>query len=121
MHFTNLFALIAACVVTTVHAAGNFGASCDKIGTLVTGTDLVAYCKKRDGSSAYSQLDMNKCIANYGGSLACASNGNFGKSCSNCQVVSGTTFRCTCKPGSTTTTINLNNCIANQDGVLACA
>lgn len=73
MRFTSILTLAAASSITTVQAAGNFGASCKDIATLVGGTDLVASCRKSNGSYVYAQLDMNKCVANYGGHLACAS------------------------------------------------
>ncbi|KAB5589144.1 hypothetical protein CTheo_7416 [Ceratobasidium theobromae] len=73
MRFTSILTLAAASAITTVQAAGNFGASCKDIATLVGGTDLVASCRKSNGSYVYAQLDMNKCVANYGGHLACAS------------------------------------------------
>ncbi|KAG8688920.1 hypothetical protein FRC08_011189 [Ceratobasidium sp. 394] len=122
MYFQKIFLIsaLAAISANPVHAGGGFSGSCKN--WYVSGYTLHANCGDGHGGYRDTSKDLNQCIANYGGNLACATNGGFGGSCSGCEVVTGTYMKCHCGPGpNNTPTIDLNACIANYGGNLACA
>ncbi|QRW02750.1 CVNH domain protein [Ceratobasidium sp. AG-Ba] len=117
---TTLITVLGAISVTPVIAGGGFSASCS--GASVSGTTLTANCGNGNGGSRWSSIDLNQCIANYGGNLVCAKNGGFGGSCSECEIRTGVYMICGCSGGSNPTPIiDLDNCVANYGGNLACA
>ncbi|KAB5588684.1 hypothetical protein CTheo_7877 [Ceratobasidium theobromae] len=96
--------------------ADNYGASCSA--TKLQGNNIMsATCASISGSLVTSSLDLNTCIVNNSGSLACQQNGNYAASCTSCYV-SGTILVCTCDGRKST--INLINCVSNTDGKLTC-
>ncbi|KAG9124072.1 hypothetical protein FRC07_012968 [Ceratobasidium sp. 392] len=122
MHFSRLTVasalfLLAAPVVI---AGGGFSHSCPSF--YMRGNNMLyAKCGNGHGGHKDTSIDLNKCIANYNGNLACAKNGGYGGSCSGCLIHTGTYMRCHCGPHNGTPTIDLNSCVANYDGNLACA
>ncbi|KAG8748830.1 hypothetical protein FRC12_013763 [Ceratobasidium sp. 428] len=119
MYFLGLTALFFL-ATSGVRAGGGFSASCRNF-YMETKTKLVASCGDGRGGSRDTSIDLNRCIANYGGNLACATNGGYGGSCSDCLIRTGTYMRCHCGPNNGTPTIDLNDCVANYGGNLACA
>ncbi|KAF8609768.1 Cyanovirin-N [Ceratobasidium sp. AG-I] len=120
MYFSNLlaafgFSLFAA---VSVSAGGGFSASCSNY--YVSGYTLTATCGNGSGGTKTTSIDLNRCIANYNGNLACAANGGFGGSCSGCGIRTGAYMICGCRP-SGTPIIDLDSCVANYGGNLACA
>ncbi|KAH7911160.1 Cyanovirin-N [Hygrophoropsis aurantiaca] len=122
MQFTYLQLIASSLLVfgtSTVIAANGFAASCNNY--YVTGTDLFADCLNADSSQRVAtQVDLNYCLANNGGTLVCSEGGSYSYSCSNCELASGTYFQCACNAGSGTTGIDLNNCVGNSNGGLYC-
>lgn len=71
MRFTGT-TLLAFASIATVQAAGYFGDTCHDW-HIRDNTFLDAYqCGDGHGGYKNSELDLNQCIANYGGKLACA-------------------------------------------------
>ena len=69
-----LFVLVATVFFFTVGvlADGNFSGSCRNVG--VSGTTLNAECKNSKKVYVKTSINLNKCLANYSGKLACAAN-----------------------------------------------
>ncbi|KAG8736917.1 hypothetical protein FRC12_017364 [Ceratobasidium sp. 428] len=124
------------------NAWGGFHTSCTHIN--VSGTLLSARCKNPAGKEHPTSIDLNKCLANYNGFLACARNfnGQYSHSCRNCGVPLMTQYmyECKCAPQYANDAINLSaksistavapsltflqtldECVANYGGNLACA
>jgi hypothetical protein len=73
MHFLSLSAVLGVSffTVSSVNAAGGFSGSCSNY--YMQGNNvLVATCGNGSGGTKTSSIDLNRCIANYGGNLACA-------------------------------------------------
>ncbi|KAF8596759.1 Cyanovirin-N [Ceratobasidium sp. AG-I] len=127
MQFTwRILALFATMFffAASVLADGNFSSSCKDI--KVSGTTLKANCKNSKKVYVAASVSLYKCLANYGGKLACAVNfdGRYSDSCSSCIFPPGTSqsYACICKPNKNTpSSIDLDKCIANYAGTLACA
>ncbi|KAH7906185.1 Cyanovirin-N [Hygrophoropsis aurantiaca] len=122
MQFTTLSLIISGLTIfgaSTVLAGNGFTDSCSNY--YVTGTDLYADCLNNDSSATYAtQVDLNYCLSNNGGSLICSSGGSYSYTCSNCELASGSYFECSCSGGSGTTGIDLNSCVGNSNGGLYC-
>ncbi|KAH7919312.1 Cyanovirin-N [Leucogyrophana mollusca] len=122
MQFTVLQLLASSLLLfgtSTAIAASGFADSCNNY--YVTGTDLYADCLNADSSERYAtQVDLNYCLANSGGSLVCSEGGSYSYSCSDCGLSSGTYFQCSCQPSGASTGIDLNNCVGNSNGGLYC-
>ncbi|KAG8780544.1 hypothetical protein FRC12_022874 [Ceratobasidium sp. 428] len=122
MHFLGLTVVSALFFLATpgVSAGGGFSSSCSSF-YMSGNSALTATCPDGKGGSKTTTLDLNKCIANYGGNLACATNGGYGGSCSGYLIHTGTYMRCFCGPNNGTPVMDLNRCVANYSGSLACA
>ncbi|KAH7921543.1 Cyanovirin-N [Leucogyrophana mollusca] len=121
MQFTT-FQLLASGLLlfgaSTALAQSGFADSCDDY--YVTGTTLYANCLNDNDSAYYAtEVDLNYCLANDGGSLICEYGGSYSYSCSDCGLASGTYFECDCQDGSGTG-IDLNSCVGNSNGGLYC-
>ncbi|KAG8721264.1 hypothetical protein FRC08_014625 [Ceratobasidium sp. 394] len=105
MYFQKFFLIsaLAAISAKTVQAGGGFSASCSN--WYMSGNTPYASCSDGRGGRRDTSIDLNKCIANYGGNLACAPNGGFGASCSGCLIRTGTYMICGCRPGENNTPI----------------
>ncbi|KAF8609767.1 Cyanovirin-N [Ceratobasidium sp. AG-I] len=122
MYFSNILAAIGFSLFAamSVSAGGGFSASCSNF--YMQGNNvLTATCGNGSGGSKTTSIDLNRCIANYGGNLACAANGGYGGSCSGCLIRTGTYMICHCGPNNGTPIIDLNSCVANYSGNLSCA
>ncbi|KAG8726323.1 hypothetical protein FRC12_023498, partial [Ceratobasidium sp. 428] len=108
MYFLGLTVVSALFFLTApgVSAGGGFSGSCSNI-YMDGNSRLVAHCGDGRGGSRDTSIDLNRCIANYGGNLACATNGGYGGSCSGCLIHTGTYMRCHCGPNNGTPTIDL--------------
>jgi hypothetical protein len=72
MHFFGLSTALGLSffAASSVNAAGGFSGSCSSY--YVQGYTLTATCNNGSGGTSTTSLDLNGCIANYGGNLACA-------------------------------------------------
>ncbi|KAH7929527.1 Cyanovirin-N [Leucogyrophana mollusca] len=118
----------------------DFSASCSD--WYMDGTVLFATCNAADGTATSTALDMNDCITNEGGSLACAVVGDYSSSCTDCAIESGTAdLLCDCENGTggdpasildlseftlayllklPSVTVFADSCVSNNNGSLAC-
>ena len=116
--FKTIAVLSIASFSNIAFAAGDFSGSCTN--ATVSGSTLSATCKKMDGSSSDTQINLNDHIVNTDGALDWAENGKFMGSCSNTNL-DGSTLKASCKKmdqSTNNTSINLDAHIANMDGVL---
>uniref|UniRef100_A0A8H7K4L0 Cyanovirin-N domain-containing protein n=1 Tax=Bionectria ochroleuca TaxID=29856 RepID=A0A8H7K4L0_BIOOC len=85
---------------------------------------LSANCVQLGGNkSRCASINLSNCIANRGGSLSWARDGNFHTSCRNCGMDSAGNLACKCHENKDTvyyTSIRLHKAIRNEDGRLAC-
>ncbi|OBZ69390.1 hypothetical protein A0H81_10615 [Grifola frondosa] len=113
-----LKALTVVLILCAKRALGQgYAATCQNI-EYFPEAGLEADCRNDGGNFVFTSLDLDLCVANYDGNLACAHNGAFSASCSGCEL-SGTVLSCTCgngSGGSSFPTLDLNTCIANQNG-----
>ncbi len=113
--------LLAGLFVAVVSAgqavAGNFSQTCERIS--IKGSQLKAFCKRRDQTINATALDLNKKIGNLDGVLAWNS-GDFSLSCRKINVEGALlTAECKRKDGSNNlTSLDLDEAIDNTDGVL---
>lgn len=72
MYFRNivLVSALGAISANAAAAAGGFSASCRN--WYMAGYTLHANCGDGRGGRRDTSIDLNRCIANYGGNLACA-------------------------------------------------
>ncbi|KAG8756802.1 hypothetical protein FRC12_010468 [Ceratobasidium sp. 428] len=95
MHFLG-FTVVSALfflAAPSVSAGGGFSHSCSSF-HMEGNSKLVATCGDGGGGHKTTSINLNDCIANYGGNLACAKNGGYGGSCSGCLIHTGTYMRC---------------------------
>ncbi|KAI0202309.1 hypothetical protein F4808DRAFT_458910 [Astrocystis sublimbata] len=82
-----------------------------------------AICPDRSGCHRFTALDLDLCIANQGGKLVAADNGNFSQNCAGTNVYGPEPLMdAYCWDGQRVvpTTINLGDFIDNIDGYLTC-
>ena len=73
MHFSTILAAVgfSLSAAMSVSAAGGFSGSCSNY--YMQGNNvLTATCGNGSGGTQTSSIDLNRCIANYNGNLACA-------------------------------------------------
>ncbi|KAH7909425.1 Cyanovirin-N [Hygrophoropsis aurantiaca] len=100
--------------------AGGFASSCSNYG--VSGGELYGTCRRDDGSTGSTEINLNGCLVNSNGQVGCRKGGDYAATCSDCSF-SGTTYTCECtnddhKP--VRSSVNLNDCITNDNGNLTC-
>ncbi|CCM02471.1 uncharacterized protein FIBRA_04571 [Fibroporia radiculosa] len=128
MQFTHLklFKLYAAVALIAAPAvlAQGFAATCGSSGSEIVGTTFYATCTTDSGAQQSTSINLDNCVANYNGNLACATNGGYGGSCSGCEIVTGVQYMecyCTDDAGQQEASIlDLDNCLSNYNGNLAC-
>ncbi|KAH7929526.1 Cyanovirin-N [Leucogyrophana mollusca] len=108
---------------SSVVADGGFADTCTDY--YINNATLIAECTGHNGVGTYlTSINTAYCIADTGGYLECAPNGQYTASCSNCFIESGTTYMlCDCENGSGgdgASIIDLNSCFTNVDGALGC-
>ncbi|KAJ5950108.1 hypothetical protein N7454_001692, partial [Penicillium verhagenii] len=82
--------------VMAVSGASKFATTCENIETF--GTTLQADCQEFEhGTLAPANIDLNRCLKNNKGSLACGKNGNYQGSCINCSLRGDTELECMCR------------------------
>ncbi|EPX63924.1 hypothetical protein D187_005057 [Cystobacter fuscus DSM 2262] len=101
--------------------SGNFSQSCSGIAFL-NDRYLTAYCKRADGTSVYSEIDLSKYLVNDDGNLRWQVGGGFHTSC-NFKIFGAVDselyFNCRKKDGSyKETSLVLDERIVNINGVL---
>ena len=113
--------------LATVHADGDFTATCSRLKLDYPSYVLTAECKRTDASTVTSTLNLNNCLVNQGGGLLCRPGGGFSGTCdisndlTDTSVITGTcALRTNNKNVNSYTSFDLNDCIGNHDGVLAC-
>ncbi|KAI0203034.1 hypothetical protein F4808DRAFT_458261 [Astrocystis sublimbata] len=83
-----------------------------------------AYCPNRQGISALTVINLNRCIANRWGTMVPAADGNFGLSCQRnyWKMEAGIkmTVECDGPDGVVRSSLNLDDFIHNDDGQLHC-
>lgn len=82
---------------------------------------LTAYCNSTNGF-VNTSLNLNLCIRNDNSQMIAEKNGNFGSTCSNCNLF-GSSLKSTCSAmngSSVNSSIDLNLSIANVNGSLQC-
>ncbi|KAL1879174.1 hypothetical protein Daus18300_001753 [Diaporthe australafricana] len=70
------------------HYAGNFSASSSQM-NIDGDYDLVASCRRMDGSQRLTSISLNNCLTNEDGHLRWAKGGNFGASARNVRLIDG--------------------------------
>ncbi|KAM7185750.1 Cyanovirin-N [Naviculisporaceae sp. PSN 640] len=93
--------------------------------TIVNNVALRCNCRNEGGGWIWSDLDLNKCLANANGQLDWRLNGGFGGSCRGYLLSGGQHFQtqCTTYPGGPynwTWSKNLDERIHNWNGILVC-
>jgi hypothetical protein len=107
-----------------VLAAGYFTKSCSNI-TLNQGRILEADCKRRNGSTARTGINLNNYITNINGTLVWTGRGNYIATSRNCHVVykpNDSFLKCDVHKGNgiwISSTLNLDRHIANLNGNLS--
>ncbi|PYI28012.1 Cyanovirin-N [Aspergillus indologenus CBS 114.80] len=119
MRGLSLFTWTLLSAGTAVQALRGFEDTCSILDLL--GTALYADCDAKNGDLVRTSINLNKCLGNVNGNLACRANGNYGKSCYDCVLLSGQ-LMCTCAGpyGYVLNLYNLNRCIRNENGELVC-
>lgn len=105
-------------------ASANYADTCPGY-AYISGTTFYTQCYNDAGQLVDASIDLNNCVANYNGQLACVhGNGGYSASCSGCEIVQQPEYiECGCanEDGGYTDSIgDLGTCIDNQNGVLAC-
>ncbi|EGN98838.1 hypothetical protein SERLA73DRAFT_181510 [Serpula lacrymans var. lacrymans S7.3] len=124
MQLTILSVLASLALFTpSVLTQGGFSSTCDNY--YVTGSVLYADCESVSGTYYATEVDLDYCLANNGGSLICSSGGSYSYTCSGCSLESGTYFGCSaCSDctdcGTSSTGIDLDQCVSNDGGSLSC-
>ncbi|EED84853.1 predicted protein [Postia placenta Mad-698-R] len=90
--------------------SANYAGSCQD--EYLDGQNLVATCTADDGSQVSSTLNLDDCVANYGGTLNCIPSGEFSYSCdvASCGLTGGEYMKCYCgngKGGQTASIVDL--------------
>ncbi|EGN95706.1 hypothetical protein SERLA73DRAFT_186886 [Serpula lacrymans var. lacrymans S7.3] len=123
MQFTAVLTL--ACFLSLpvyVISTSGFAASCSNI--QLSGSVLDATCVTDSGSTTATAIDLNNCVANYDGNLACAPSGSYSSSCDDCSLTDTTYLLCSCSGssdgGDQPSGYNLDSCLGNNDGALTC-
>lgn len=104
--------------------SADYTASCQQ--ESLDGYYLVATCSMINKTQQQTAISLDNCIANYGGNLACAADGDFSGSCdvSSCILFQeGEYMQCSCGNGlgnQTSSVVNLGSCISNNNGDLTC-
>lgn len=70
------------------HYAGNFSATSTQM-NIDGDYDLIASCRRMDGSQRLTSISLNNCLTNDDGHLRWARGGNFGASARNVRLVDG--------------------------------
>lgn len=73
---------------TRPHHAGNFSASSSQM-NIDGDNDLIASCRRMDGSQRLTSISLNNCLANVDGHFRWAKGGNFGASARHVRLVDG--------------------------------
>ncbi|KKY32486.1 putative glutamine-serine-proline rich [Diaporthe ampelina] len=70
------------------HFVGNFSASSTQM-NMDGDYDLIASCRRRDGSQRLTSISLNNCLTNDDGHFRWAKGGNFGASARNVRLIDG--------------------------------
>jgi len=103
----------------TSSVTGDFSKSCEN--SIISDSTLTSSCRKVDGTSVDTTINLNNHIGNTDGVLSWIENGNFTLSCKSISLNNGNTLGSSCRKvdqSSNDTSINLDEHIANIDGVL---
>ncbi|EED84477.1 predicted protein [Postia placenta Mad-698-R] len=87
--------------------SANYAGSCQD--EHLDGQNLVATCTADDGSQVSSTLNLDDCVANYGGTLNCVPRGEFSYSCdvASCGLTGGEYMECYCGNGQSGQTASI--------------
>ncbi|KAH7907857.1 Cyanovirin-N [Hygrophoropsis aurantiaca] len=106
MQFAHLQLLVAGLFVFVPSAAvaQDWYNTCQSTLPYVSGNYLYATCRTDSGTQSSTSLNLDACIANYNGQLACAANGYFSGSCdtASCELAAEdiSVMECYCKNDS---------------------
>ncbi|KAH7903966.1 Cyanovirin-N [Hygrophoropsis aurantiaca] len=129
MQLTHFQLLVAGLFVfaPSVAVAQNWYDTCQSTLPYVSGGYLYATCTTDSGTESSTALNLDACVANYGGQLACAADGDFTASCdsASCELAAEdiSVMECYCENGSgseVASLVDLDSCISNDNGILSC-